>query len=73
MKKVIVALLLAFFAVQGVAFAEDVQADVQATAESANAVVEDTVVAEDIVTPEGEEVLVEETEEALPADAAAAL
>jgi hypothetical protein len=83
MKKVIVVMLaLAVFAAQGLAFAEDVVVDVQATAEPAVAatpdtatpVPEDAVPAEDIVMPEDDEmVLVEETGEAVPAAEKAAM
>jgi hypothetical protein len=67
MKKVIVVMLLALFAAQGIALAEDVKADVQAKAEpllveeavvedvidpaTGKVVEEDVVVAEELVTP----------------------
>ena len=74
MKKVIVVLFVALFiASQGIAFAEDTDVDVQATAEDMIAddgmVVEDTMMVDDFMTPEGDEaIMFEETEEEVPAD-----
>ncbi|OQA55273.1 MAG: hypothetical protein BWY42_01514 [Candidatus Omnitrophica bacterium ADurb.Bin277] len=70
MKRVIVALLVvAFFAAQGTAFAEDVVADIQAQAEDA-VMVEDTLEVDDVVaSDDGDELLlVEETEGVVPAE-----
>lgn len=67
MKKVIVVMLaLVFFSAQGIVCAEDVIADVQAQADD---MVVDTLDVEDVITDEGDEMmLVEETEEVVPVE-----
>lgn len=78
MKKIFVAMLIVvLFAAQGIVLAEDVKADVQAKAEnavadaqdSANMIVEDTIVAEELVGPQGDDLtMIEEEEDVVPAE-----